>query len=346
MNIPYYKMPEGTSDCFGNKASILHPPLIPNSLCQWRTLMYCTTIRDVDSHILERNVEYIIQFKMFENSDTKFHFSTNYSEHMRKSRTGTFSASPSPRVYNNQLKGMIGPVREMRINQMRIHYLFSIGKNLASFVNETKIQISLFVKDKLIAQGSFFPFKNFDLYLYKDIESQSHKNVIYLFTEGMKQLEIEIKTGICCDNVIDTSTFSIHKLASHDVYYPEDCYYNANLLPVDWIKLIDPNYGVILEEEPKDTNEEIVPNYRSTLTRKEFKEQEPAIRISMIDTKDKIQPSEFEKEFQEFRTLSAPSTPLFRKDRKNSLNLDRPGNEFGIKLQPVIVLFSQKLNST
>jgi len=64
-------------------------------------------------------------------------------------------------------------------------------------------------KDKLIARGSFFPFKSFDMNLCKDIKSQSNKNMVYLFTEGMKQLEIEIKTGICCDNVIDTSKHSI-----------------------------------------------------------------------------------------------------------------------------------------
>jgi len=308
-HIPFTLMPNSTTDCFGRKNSIDRPPLLQDRLIQWRLLVYCTQIKDIGSNLLTRNCDYELKFKMIDLSETIFHFNQKDFNRIRKSKTGKYSASPTPRmkkVYSSDFRGAMSTLMQMRVNQMRVNYFFTLDKNIESFISNLRINFSLFKDKTLIATGGCNPLNGFTLYQLKEISAQVHTIRVFLFTNDMKSLELDIKVGICTDNEVDTTTFSIHKMKDFQIYYPENYYYNAYTFPTEWMQLFDNNYSE-MDEGKFDGN------YRSNLTKREF---DPNMYLSSILKKIKMsspqENNKYEKEAVSFIAFSLPGTPTKR----------------------------------
>ena len=194
------------------------PHFVPTILRQWRFLLLIKEIR-----FEKKQAEFLQQMKFDSNvfflhvkfGVSKFSFKVQFSR--KRTETDYF-------VYE--------------IKALKIYYFFSASEeSIQSFLNDSEMTFKLSDCDSgnsanTLSQGSSKTMTNFKANTY---DGQKHENVVYLFFGKEQIAPMKIIVGLVSDGLSDTSSLNLYKVSN--VYFPDEDFYNCNILPGQWMEI-------------------------------------------------------------------------------------------------------------
>ena len=91
--------------------------------------------------------------------------------------------------------------------------------------------------------------------------------------------------GLTCDGDFNTASMNLHKY--HDIYFPNDDFYNCNIFPEEWIEIFKEEGELLKEAEDLDAQEKKVQPYTPVCTPAELKKMlEPNHRSTKFSNVD------------------------------------------------------------
>jgi len=125
----------------------------------------------------------------------------------------------------------------LKINRIRVYYACSANPDITDYLKSESVKFQVFEtnngKNKLIAHGSCFAFKDFDVF-NKDTQIQ-HSDV-YLFNGPNALYSLKIVSGI---NLEETNKYIPDKVLPYNgILYPTQSYHTPEPLPADWIRIV------------------------------------------------------------------------------------------------------------
>ena len=151
--------------------------------------------------------------------------------------------NPSPKALKVPKDPDARKKHSFKINKMRVHYFFSNDTNITNFLSNLAVKFVLRGgerKGKEMAIGhsnilrGFQDMKNL---ISSGITNLVHTYKVLFFTHEMEPMETTFSIGITYDGSLNTSNMNLHKHNEHNIFYPDDDYYNSNPLPKEWMSL-------------------------------------------------------------------------------------------------------------
>lgn len=140
-----------------------------------------------------------------------------------------------------------------QIKVLKVFYFFSVpNETIDAFLNETEVHFRLSDSDgpncHFAAQGTTRTTATFK---HNNYEGQKHESVVYLFTGDAVFAPLKIMAGLVSDGECDTASINLTRVQS--VYFPDDDFYNCNILPGQWMEIFtDASFQKEEEEEPRN----------------------------------------------------------------------------------------------
>ena len=269
-----------------------------NKLKQWRIFYYFDSFHEVDILALNKvkrpNSQLFLQIKMFEYI-TKFEI--NFEKHVLiLKQASRFKANPLRQEsinnrnkirkssYNKRtFKSLIldeinssnkGDLTEnsfsssrnynrkstIKINKIRVHFFFTEIMQIADFVKNTEIEIRITDGPdwcKWITSGSTKPFEFMNP--NKGDMVQTENKTLYFFSKNMDEFYLTMKWGFKFDKDIQTENLGL--TLYNGVYFPDNHYYNSDVLPIEWLEIFEKKEYLLELEEKSDLTNLFDPNW-------------------------------------------------------------------------------------
>ncbi|CDW79711.1 UNKNOWN [Stylonychia lemnae] len=229
-------------------------------LIQWRILITLNQFFDLEKEELDRinkNKEiFYLQIKLFDYI-TIFEVRTNNFKKIK---------SYDPEVLDSD---QIVVITSLDLFKIRVHYFFTQTANINTFLTNIKIELRLTLGESwtknVIAMGFINPFKYLNKFNYDRVQMQSFR--AFLFSDQMQRFSLDGMVGLKQDQPIKTENVQLYQ--QHDIYVPDNGYYNCDPFPLEWLEIIDRkimlgNYTEFEEVEQntkKSLNQQIFENY-------------------------------------------------------------------------------------
>ena len=137
---------------------------------------------------------------------------------------------------------------ELKLNKLRIFYVFSSNSNLNKFFGNESL-IARIIKGNdgeeiAVGNGNILA----DLMSYDYINTCiKHNKTILLFKKSTpnETLKLRINFGIIKDKKVDASRIQMKAYGTYSVYFPVETYVTPEPFPIEWIEIFDVNIYMI-----------------------------------------------------------------------------------------------------
>lgn len=209
------------------------PHFVPAILRQWRLMLLVKELR------LENSPE--TNSANFNIDSVPIHFQIKFG-----SAKFTFKAKL-------EQKKKEGESTVYQIKVLKVFYFFSIpNESIDAFLNETEIHFRLSDSDgpncHFLAQGAT---RTTTTFKHNSYDGQKHESVVYLFSGDTVFAPMKIMVGLVSDGECDTASINLTRVQW--VYFPDDDFYNCNILPGQWMEIFTDN-SVEREDEEEPHN--------------------------------------------------------------------------------------------
>ena len=106
-----------------------------------------------------------------------------------------------------------------------------------------------------MAQGKAEAFEHFNPENVGRVQLQASN--IVMFTKGLEEFTIKCMVGLKQDQAIKLPSLDLYDY--HDIYFPEQNYYNCDLMPIEFLELFAPESEIKDFLEMKDTKKVYIP---------------------------------------------------------------------------------------
>ncbi|KRX03758.1 hypothetical protein PPERSA_04266 [Pseudocohnilembus persalinus] len=154
---------------------------------------------------------------------------------------------------NNERENYLKNGRDIEIKFFRLHYFFAIDNDIQEFLENTELVFRITDGpnwNNLVAEGKS---KTISFFQNKQVEAQRHSCRVMIFFDDAKYCNLYLNCGLVCDEgKLDTQYMNLYKY--NGIYFPDESYYNCNILPDIWMELFD--VGYIYRKEEIKANQE------------------------------------------------------------------------------------------
>jgi hypothetical protein len=227
------------------KPNFDHPAFLPNSLPQWRLMLYFQSLEFTISKLASIKHLYVHYFLF----DTRFTFALN----------------------SDWVKGTVAT-----FNIAKLYYFFAaLDHSVPNFCKKTQVLFRLTRGpdwDNSIASGTSNFFSDFSGEM--DENSAIHQSSkVLLFRAEEEAVKLRFVVGLACDRPVPIRDLPITITKQSGLLLPEDSYFSSDPLPAQWLEIFGKEYSLNDSISVLESSQELDANYSPILSSKEIASQ-------------------------------------------------------------------------